>query len=80
MGRSGKIEIKTQRCHQLVYAGVEAAAVLEELLPYLFLKKEQARIAIRFQKMIRHGRSRPLSLREQQARFQCWKKVKELKR
>lgn len=78
---AGRIEEKNGgRCHQLVYCGIDAAEILRKMLPHLVLKKRQAEIAIRFQKMIRHGRSAPLSIAEQGARSRCWKRVKELKR
>lgn len=85
LGIEGSIEdYEKGNCAHLIYGGMKAAAVLELLLPYLRGKKEQAEIAIGFQRDMQagggHGRNTPLSGQELSARQWAYEKLRELKR
>lgn len=68
--------------HDWYTAGISAAGVLEQMLPYLTVKRTRALLAIEFQQLVgtrgRGNRTRNLSLDEQLQREVIWAKMRYL--
>ena len=47
----------------------QAASVLEKCLPYFILKREQAEVALAFQRTVKHGRGRGVKLSDENRAF-----------
>ncbi len=59
----------------------QAASIIEKCLPYFIVKKEQADVALAFQKTVKYGRGRGVKLTDGERSFResCKEKLKELR-